>query len=110
MQQQIDDPRFLRKFCWFVAWPSRFLDGCPIVITDHASDPTGLTIVITNSVVAILEIAWTRKGATLLPGATLLSPDDLWGLEEALTVHVERLLRRHKLIDARGHSTRRHTA
>lgn len=108
--QQIDDRRFLRKFCWFVAWRSRFLDGCPIFVTNHATDPAGLTIVISNGVVAILQIAWTPKGATLLPGATLLSPDDLWGLEEALTYHVERFLRRHRLIDMHRRSTRRHTA
>ena len=110
MQQRIDDLRFLRTFCRFVDWPRRYLDGCPIVIENHATDPTGLTVVITNSVVAILSIDWTRDGAVLLLGSSLLSPGDLWGLEKTLAIHVERLLRRHKLIDSHGRSTRRRTA
>lgn len=110
MQQQIDDLRFFRTFCRFADWPSRYLDGCSILVTDHATDPSGLTVVITNRVAALLKIAWTPAGAVLLPGSPLLSPGDLWGLEETLTIHVERLLRKHGAIDTHGRSTRRHTA
>lgn len=107
---RIDDPRFLRWFCRFVGWPSRYLSGCPLLIDDHATDTAGLTVVITNSVVAILTIAWSDDSATLLSGSRLLSPDDLWGLEETLTIHIRRLLRKHRLIDTHGRSTRRRTA
>ena len=110
MQQRLDDPRFLRKFCRFVAWPSRYLDRCQLIATDHATDAAGLTLVITNTLVALLSIAWSDRCATLLPGSSLLSPADIEGLEETLTIHVGRLLRKHRLIDTQGRSTWRRTA
>jgi hypothetical protein len=106
--KRIDDQKFLRWFCRFAGWPSRYLDRCAIVI--HASDCTNLEVQICNEVSCMLAIGWACQRASLLPGSLLLSPDDLFGLEETLTIHVGRLLRRHKVIDRQGHSTRRRTA
>ena len=106
--QRIDDQKFLRWFCRFAAWPSRYLDGSVIVI--HASDCATLEIQICNGISCVLAIGWSCQRASLLPGSRLLSPDDLCGLEETLTIHVGRLLRRHQLIDRQGRSTRRGAA
>jgi hypothetical protein len=103
---RIHDPRFLRAFCRFVAWPSRHLDGCELFVE---STDTGITITISNTVVAILRFEWTRqRGARLLPGSRLLTPDDLWALDDALTYQIERFLRRHHFTDRPA--ARRHTA
>jgi hypothetical protein len=104
--QRIDDQRFLRAFCRMASWPSRHLDGCVLFVEATSG---AITITISNTVVAILQFVWTRQhGARLLPGSRLLAPDDLWGLNQALTYHVERFLRRHHFIDRPA--TRRHTA
>ena len=95
--QRIDDQRFLRAFCRMASWPSRHLDGCVLLV--EATNAT-ITITVSNTVCAILRIEWTRRtGARLLPGSRLLRPDDLFGLDQALTYHVERCLRRHHFID-----------
>lgn len=105
---RVEDPTFRRWFCRFAGWPSRYLARCETVI-EHRAD--GVVVLhISNGLYALLSISWARQRASLLPGSALLSPDDLWGLDETLTIHVRRFLLKHRLIDTRGRSTRRHTA
>lgn len=100
--QRINDQKFSRWLCRFAGWPSRYLDRCVIVI--HASDCAHIEVQICNEISCMLAIAWSCQRASLLPGSSLLSPDDLFGLEETLTIHVGRLLRRHQFIDRQGRS------
>jgi hypothetical protein len=51
---RIDDPRFLRKFCRLVSWPSRYLDGGVIVVNDSGPN---LEVHITNGIYSLVGIA-----------------------------------------------------
>jgi hypothetical protein len=105
--QRIDDPRFLRKFCRLLSWPSRHLDGSPILVHDTRSP---LEIHITNGLCSLVGIAWVNRRAVLLPGSSWLHPGDLDELDVAFSSLVRRLLHKHGLLDRAGASTRRGAA
>ena len=104
----IDDRPFLRQMSRrFLDRPSRFLDGSPIAVNDAGPN---IEIHITNGVYSMFGIAWVKHRAVLLPGSSVLSAHDLFGLEEALTDLVRRFLRKHGFITSRRQPTRRRTA
>jgi hypothetical protein len=97
---QISDPRFLRAFCRLVGWPSRYLEGSPIVIDGSRAH---LEIHITNGICSLVGIAWVDQRAVLLPGSSLLSPRHLDGYDFAFTSLVRRLLHTHQCLSAATH-------
>jgi hypothetical protein len=107
---QIHDDRFLRALARRFIGRAHALDHTTLDVVDFNSDALGLEIRIFSALSLVIAIAWARNRAWLLPHSTMLTSDDLFGLDEAFTDHVARFLRKHHFIDENGRATRRSIA
>jgi len=110
---QIHDPRSLRTFARRFCGRSHLLDGCVIHVVDSGSAAAGIQFVISNGLDPVIAIRWIDDGldtvAHVLPGSVRLRAADVEARQD-LAIFIDRFLRRHGFIDARGRSTRKGVA
>jgi hypothetical protein len=107
---EISDPRFLRQLSRrFCGRPARYLEGCGIYLVD---DSAGLEIHVTNGLNALIGLEWRNHEAFVISGHTVpgILSEGIDDLEEALTDFLRLFLRKHRLIDSKGFSTRKDIA